>query len=242
MLRRVHIRRLEFRELAHVVDRRRSIAHVSLARGAFLPMLLLVVSGCRQEMYDQPKYKDLRRSEFFADHRQARPLPAGTVPRGFLREDSRVSTGKAGDALVTEFPVPVDAALLARGRQRFDIFCSPCHDRAGNGGGMVVQRGYRAPPSFHIDRLRNAPIGHFFDVMTNGLGAMPDYAAQIEVADRWAIVAYVRALQLSQNAPIGSIAASDRTRLEAMAAAPAAPTPTPQPARSPASGAAREAR
>lgn len=191
---------------------------------------LAAVIGCRQEMYDQPKYKDLRKSDFFADRRQARPLPEGTVARGFLREDSRVFAGKVGSVLVTEFPVAVDAALLARGRERFDIYCSPCHDRTGGGAGMVVKRGYRPPPSFHIDRLRSAPVGHFFDVITNGFGAMPDYSSQIEVGDRWAIVAYVRALQLSQNAPAAALPQADRTRLASVAAAPQAPTPTATPA------------
>ena len=180
-------------------------------------------------MYDQPKYKDLRRSEFFADQRQARPLPEGTVARGALGEDSRVSAGKSGNSLVTEFPVRVDAALLARGRQRYDIYCAPCHDRTGGGAGMVVRRGYQPPPSFHVERLRDAPVGHFFDVMTNGFGAMPDYAAQIDVADRWAIVAYIRALQLSQNAPVSAMAAPDRERLAKAPPMTVPPTPTPHP-------------
>lgn len=192
-------------------------------------LALSAITGCRQEMYDQPKYKDLRRSDFFADQRQARLPPEGTVARGSLGDDSRVFAGKSGNALVTEFPVRVDAALLARGRERYDIYCSPCHDRTGSGAGMVVRRGYRPPPSFHVDRLRNAPVGHFFDVMTNGFGAMPDYAAQIDVSDRWAIVAYVRALQLSQNAPVSAMAAADRERLANAPAAPVPPTPTPQP-------------
>ncbi len=205
-------------------------------------MLAIAPSGCRQEMYDQPKYKDLRHSDFFADGRQARPLPDGTVARGFLRADSRVYSGKVGNALVTEFPVPLGAAVLARGRQRFDIFCSPCHDRTGSGAGMVVLRGYRPPPSFHIDRLRNAPVGHFYDVITNGFGAMPDYSSQIDVADRWAIVAYVRALQLSQNAPVAAIGPEDRVRVESVQSAPQVPSPTPAPAPFPISGSAPEAR
>lgn len=218
-------------------------SHLRLRAIAILGALLAVASlGCRQEMYDQPKYKGLRRSNFFADQRQARPILAGTVPRGFLREDSRVSAGKVGNALVTEFPVAVDGALLARGRQRFDIYCSPCHDRTGSGGGMVVKRGYRGPSSFHIDRLRNAPVGHFYDVITNGFGAMPDYASQIDVTDRWAIVAYVRALQLSQNAPVAAMADADRARLMNLPAATEAPTPTPPPAPFPISRAAPEPR
>ncbi len=209
------------------------------ARRAASPWLLAAVAaiaaffaaGCRQEMYDQPKYKDLRRSDFFPDQRQARPLPDGTVARGSLREDSRIFTGRSGGALVTAFPLRVDAAMLARGRQRYDIFCSPCHDRTGDGQGMVVRRGYRAPPSFHIERLRDEPVGHFYDVITNGFGAMPDYASQIEVADRWAIVAYVRALQLSQNAPAASLPPEERSRL---ASAPAELQPPPAPTAAPA--------
>jgi mono/diheme cytochrome c family protein len=190
---------------------------------------LIAGAGCRQEMYNQPKYKALRESDFFTDHRQARPLPDGTVARGFLRSDTRLYQGRAGNALVTEFPLKVDGALLARGRERFNIFCSPCHDRTGYGAGMVVRRGYRPPPSFHIDRLRDAPVGHFFDVITRGFGAMPDYAAQIPVNDRWAIIAYVRALQLSQNTRISDVPPAERAKLDAIPGAPAPPTPTPPP-------------
>ena len=204
---------------------------------ALLALAIVGAIGCRQEMYDQPKYKALRASDFFADGRQARPLPDGTVARGFLRTDSRTFEGRQGGVLVTEFPLSVDAALLARGRQRYDIFCSPCHDRSGYGAGMVVRRGYRAPPSFHVDRLRDAPVGHFYDVITRGFGAMPDYASQIDVNDRWAIVAYVRALQLSQNARLDGLTPEERERLNGMPEAPTAPTPTPAPAPFPIPGA-----
>jgi hypothetical protein len=175
-------------------------------------------------MYDQPRYKPLGKSDFFADHRQSRPLVEGTVARGMLREDGRFYTGKTGVALVTVFPLPVTRPLLDRGRQRYDIFCAPCHDRTGSGNGMVVQRGYRPPPSLHIDRLRQQAVGYFFDVITNGLGAMPDYAAQIPPEDRWAIVAYVRALQLSQDAAVGDVPPGDRVKLDFPTAA-AAPDP-----------------
>lgn len=214
--------------------------HSALVLTAMLALSIL--TGCRQEMYDQPKYKDLRHSDFFEDGRQARPIPYGTVARGFLDADSRVYAGRAGGVLLTEFPVPVNAALLARGRQRYDIFCSPCHDRTGSGAGMVVRRGYVPPPSFHIERLRNAPIGHFFGVISNGFGAMPDYASQIDVTDRWAIVAYVRALQLSQNAPVGTLAAEDRARVETATPETPAPTPTAAPAPFPISNSSPEAR
>src|SRR6266496_3356512 len=189
---------------------------------ALLVLLLWVVAGCRQEMYDQPRYKPLGRNDFFPDSRNERPLPDGTVPRGFLRADSRFYRGTSpdGKSLVIELPIAVSPRLLARGRERYDIYCAPCHDRTGSGAGMVVRRGYRPPPSFHIDRLRDAPVGHFYDVVTNGFGAMPDYAAQIDVPDRWAIVAYIRALQLSQNAKLSDVPPEERARMEALPVVP----------------------
>jgi mono/diheme cytochrome c family protein len=169
-------------------------------------------------MYDQPKYQPLEKSDFYPDGRASRPLVEGTVARGTL-DAAAVSLPPAGApgavALATALPVPLTRALLARGRERFEIFCTPCHDRTGSGQGMVVRRGYRQPPSYHIDRLRDAPVGHFYDVMTRGLGAMPDYAQQIPPDDRWAIAAYVKALQLSQRASAAELPAEDRTRLEA---------------------------
>jgi len=138
---------------------------------------------------------------------------AGTVARGQLRDDEPRYTGKANGADVDAFPFPVDAGVMARGRERFDIYCSPCHGRTGQGDGMVVRRGYRRPPTYHQDRLRDAPVGHFFDVMTNGFGAMPDYAAQIAVDDRWAIAAYIRALQLSQHASLAELPPAERSKL-----------------------------
>jgi mono/diheme cytochrome c family protein len=155
----------------------------------------------------------LRESTFFTDHRSARPLVAGTVARGQLHEDSLLYTGKAGGADATVFPFPIDARVMARGRERFNIYCSPCHGRTGQGDGMVVRRGYRHPPTYHQDRLREAPVGHFFDVMTNGFGAMPDYAAQVKVEDRWAIAAYIRALQLSEHASLAEVPEAERNRL-----------------------------
>ena len=165
-------------------------------------------------MHDQPKYIPLRRSAFFGDERSARPLVAGTVARGELRGDALLYTGKENGQDTTVFPFTIDQNVMARGQQRFDIYCSPCHGRTGQGDGMVVRRGYRRPPSYFDERLRNAPVGHFFDVMTNGFGAMPDYAAQIKVEDRWAIVAYIRALQLSEHATLADVPAADRSRLE----------------------------
>jgi len=165
-------------------------------------------------MHDQPKYIPLRESTFFGDSRSARPIVAGTVARGHLREDMLLYTGKVNGADATMFPFAIDERVMTRGQERFNIYCSPCHGRTGQGDGMVVRRGYRRPPTFHQDRLRDAPVGHFFDVITNGFGAMPDYAAQIAVADRWAIVAYVRALQLSEHATAADVPADHRGDLE----------------------------
>ena len=165
-----------------------------------LAVCLALVAGCRQDMHNQPKYRPLRASEFFKDGSSARPLVDGTVARGTLQEDEAFFTGKVGTVLVKELPFPVDQAVLDRGQQRYDIYCAPCHDGTGSGNGMVVQRGYRKPPSFHEERLRAVEAGHYFDVMTNGFGAMPDYRAQIAPRDRWAITAYIRALQLTPGA------------------------------------------
>jgi len=178
-------------------------------------MIALTGSACRQDMHDQPKYTPLRSTPFFGDVRSARPLVAGTVARGQLHEDPFLETGKIGNADATVFPFPVDEAVMARGRERFEIFCTPCHGRIGTGDGMIVRRGYRRPPTYHDDRLRNAPIGHFVDVMANGFGAMPDYSDQIGARDRWAIAAYIRALQLSQHAPVPQLPQELRERLAA---------------------------
>jgi hypothetical protein len=155
------------------------------------------VAGCRQDMHDQPKYKPLRPSQLFDDKSSARPLVEGTVARGTLQEDQAFFTGKMSGATVKEMPFQITDKDLDRGQERFNIFCTPCHDMTGTGKGMVVQRGYRQPPSFHDPRLRAADPGYIFDVITNGFGAMPDYRTQIDPRDRWRIVAYVRALQLS---------------------------------------------
>lgn len=192
----------------------------SLRRGllAGLACGLVLAAGCRQDMHNQPKYIPLRDSEFFTDGSSARPLPEDTVARGTLEDDAAFYTGKVGNEFVTELPLPLTKALLDRGQERFNIYCAPCHDRAGTGNGMIVRRGYKQPPSYHIDRLRQAPIGHFYDVMTHGFGAMPDYAAQVEPRDRWAIAAYIRALQLSQHASEADIPAGDRPKLSQPAA------------------------
>ncbi len=174
---------------------------------------LLWLAGCQQKMADQPRYEPLQKSDLFDDQRASRPLVEGTVARGQLNADEEFYTGKANNEPAKVFPFPVDRELLVRGRERFTIFCSPCHSRLGDGQGMIVRRGFRPPPSFHIDRLREAPPGHFFDVISHGFGAMPDYAEQIPPRDRWAIVAYIRALQLSQNAPLTDVPEKERRAL-----------------------------
>lgn len=161
---------------------------------------VLLLAGCRLDMQVQPRLNPLAKSDFFPDERSARPLVPGTVARGDLRQDTYFYTGKIGDTPGDFMPFPVTEDVLVRGRERFNIYCSPCHSRLGDGNGMIPQRGFRRPPSYHIERLRKAPLGYFFDVMTNGFGAMPDYSSQLPPADRWAIVAYIRALQLSQSA------------------------------------------
>jgi mono/diheme cytochrome c family protein len=177
-------------------------------------LVLVTCAACRQDMHDQPKLTAYKPSEFFADQRSARPAIEGTVAQGHLNEDELLYTGRVGGQPATMFPFAVDEALMRRGRERYDIFCTPCHGLTGEGDGMVVQRGYRRPPSFHTDRLREAPPGHIYDVITSGFGAMPDYAAQIPVRDRWAIAAYMRALQLSQNASAADLSPEAQGRLK----------------------------
>ncbi|HUI25416.1 MAG TPA: cytochrome c [Candidatus Kryptonia bacterium] len=186
--------------------------------------LFLNSAACRQDMHDQPKYKPLKASKFFADGRGSRPLVPGTVARGHLDDDPLLYNGKVDNAFATTFPAPVTKAVLDRGQDRYNIYCTPCHDRVGSGNGMIVQRGYRRPPSFHIDRLRDAPVGYFFDVITHGFGVMPSYAAQVPVADRWAIIAYLRALQLSQHASLADVPPAEQQRLAHPARASGAST------------------
>jgi hypothetical protein len=175
-------------------------------------------------MYDQPRYKPYAASSFFADGKSARALPAGTVPRGFLREDRHLHRGMTDDTtFARSFPAPVTRATLDRGRERYNIYCTPCHDYVGTGRGMVVRRGFKQPPSFHQDRLRDAPVGYLFDVMTNGFGTMSSYATQVPAGDRWAIAAYVRALQYSQNAKLAELPAAERRAFEAALRGEAAP-------------------
>jgi cbb3-type cytochrome c oxidase subunit III len=211
-------------------------------------LLLLISIGCRRDMQDQPKMKPLRSSSFFADGLSSRQPIEGTVPRGYLREDTELFTGKKAKTPgasasatpasqqitgsqsgaqtnfpddVDTFPFPITKEIVDRGHQRYDIFCSVCHGLTGNGDGMIVRRGFRRAASFNDDRLRQAPVGHFFDAMTNGWGAMPSYASQIPVQDRWAIIAYIRALQISQ---------------QNLAAASASPSPSPSSSPRPTAG------
>jgi cytochrome c553 len=167
-------------------------------------------------MFLQPSETPLERSDFFQDnHMASRPLPPHTVARGHLDDDEAFYTGKIGDKLVTTFPMPITREVLLRGQERFDIYCAPCHGRTGDGNGMIPQRGYPVPPSYHIDRLRTAPVGHFFDVITHGYGVMYSYATRVDPADRWAIAAYIRALQISHDAKIADVPEQDRAQLEA---------------------------
>jgi Cytochrome C oxidase, cbb3-type, subunit III len=172
-------------------------------------------AGCRQDMHDQQKFEPLEASPFFGDGRSARQPVDGTIARGHLHDDRHLYEGRdpVSGELVDTFPMPVTKDTLVRGRERFDIFCSPCHSRTGNGDGMVVRRGFRKPTSYHTDTLRQAKVGHIFEVITKGFGVMPSYATQIPAQDRWAIIAYVRALQLAQNATIDDVPEPERFKL-----------------------------
>lgn len=210
-----------------------------------LSSIAVLLCGCRSDMQDQPRYRPFAESRFFPDGRSARPLPEGTVARGRLRTDRVLYTGKKqlpvvakstvstarptsqpekpaataasfDPSFVTEFPFPITRPIMERGKQRFETFCTPCHGYLGNGRGMIVQRGLQPPPSYHTERLRDAPVGHFFDVITNGYGAMYSYASRVRTADRWAIIAYIRALQMSQGAAPTDAPPQELSRLRAL--------------------------
>jgi mono/diheme cytochrome c family protein len=178
----------------------------------------IALAGCRTEMYDQPRYEPYEASDFYDDGTSARPTIAGTVPRDDPRERGGASselfnTGKIGDKIAVEIPFAVDRSVLDRGQERFRIFCTPCHSELGDGRGMIVRRGFNPPPSFHSAEVKNQPVGHYFDVMTRGHGTMYSYASRIPPHDRWAIAAYIRALQLSQHAVAADLTDDDRRQL-----------------------------
>ncbi|HEX9047279.1 MAG TPA: cytochrome c [Verrucomicrobiae bacterium] len=181
----------------------------------YLLFSIFALTGCRRDMFNQPKAAPLRESSLFANGAASRPLPPHTVARGHLESNEAFYTGMVGTNLVAEFPIPVTRPLLERGRQRFEINCVPCHGETGEGNGIVVQRGFPAPPSYHIERLRTAPAGHYFDVITRGYGAMFSYAARVSPEDRWAITAYIRTLQFSQHAASADLSAADLAALKA---------------------------
>jgi mono/diheme cytochrome c family protein len=233
------------------------LPRIKTGKRALILLLLSVIglsaAGCRYDMQDQPRYKTYKKSDFFKDGRASRDLPAGTVPRGQLKGDKAFYTGKIanpdpnvavttttdskGNTLVSsfpndidEFPVPVTRELVDRGQERYNIYCIVCHGPVGKGDGMVARRGFPQPPTYHDDRLRNAPVGHFFDVITNGWGKMSSYAYQVPAADRWAIIAYIRTLQVSQNPDLnstmtkGTNSSNTNTAAPHSAATPAAET------------------
>lgn len=219
-----------------IVSGRKKICYLLLTAAS-----LLFLTGCRQDMQDQPKYRAYRESPFFKDGSSSRKLIEGSVARGLLQEDRALFVGKKdgpprpvssdpkaiGEAKypndVTEFPIPITKEVLARGKDRYTIFCSVCHGPTGNGDGMIVRRGFKQPPSYHIEDLRQAPVGHFFDVQTNGWGVMKSYSAQITAPDRWAIIAYIRALQRAQNTDKKTTEGENKNAQQ-----PAQATPSPQ--------------
>lgn len=185
-----------------------------------LPALLLIAGSlvtmaCRQDMHDQPRFRLNAATDLFGDRRAARPMVQGTVARGLLKTDTAYWTGKVGGQVVIDFPLPVDKALIERGHDRYNIYCTPCHGMTGYADGMIVSRGLKKPPSYHTDALREQPVGHFFDVITNGNGSMASYASRIPVKDRWAIVAYVKVLQQSQNVKVTELTAEEKSKVEA---------------------------
>jgi mono/diheme cytochrome c family protein len=184
-----------------------------LKLAASLCGVAMLLSGCRLDMHVQPKYLPYEPTDFFGDGRSERPVIPGTVARGHLHDDELFYTGMENGVAVDKFPFPITKADIERGRQRYNIYCTPCHDYTGNGQGMIVQRGFPPPPSFHIQSLREAPAGHFYQVITNGYGVMYSYAARVEPADRWRIAAYIRALQLSEHAAVADVPDTDRAKL-----------------------------
>ena len=187
-------------------------------RGVMILCVALLLTGaCRQKMANQPRYDPLEASDFFQDGMASRPRIAGTVARGELAHDAYYESGLVNGQPGDGFPFAVTNAVMDRGQERFNIYCAQCHGRVGDGNGMIPSRGFRRPPSFHTEALRSAKAGHFFDVMTNGFGSMPPYKTMIPAEDRWAIAAYIRALQASQNATMNDVPEADRARVDAPA-------------------------
>lgn len=188
--------------------------------GALVLASAVLAAGCRQDMHDTPRYETYEANRNMPDGRASRELPAGTVARGQLRDDEHFYTGKVDGVFVPDFPFQLTAADMARGQERYSVYCTPCHGQLGDGKGMVVQRGLRQAATYHQDRLRTVAPGYLYDVISNGFGAMQGYAEQVPPRDRWLIAAYIRALQLSQNASVNDVPAADRARLDAPPAAP----------------------
>ena len=190
--------------------------HVRLCVMPMLIILLLLtlpIGGCRQQMADQPHQRPLEVSNFFDDRMASRPIEPGTVARTGREENSYLLSGKIDGKLADAFPFEITMDMLKRGQERYEIFCSPCHDRLGTGQGMIVRRGFTPARSFHDLRLRDAPAGHYFEIMTQGFGPMPSYANQLSEQDRWAVIAYIRALQFSRNAKVSELPPEDRAKL-----------------------------
>lgn len=192
-------------------------------RYAIALLAVLLAGGCRQDMHDQPRYRLNGSATLFGDGRAARPAVKGTVARGLLKTDAALWEGKAGDKPVDQFPFPITREVIARGRDRYNIYCSPCHGLTGYGDGVIVTRGLKNPPSYHTDALRDQPVGHFYNVITNGNGSMLSYASRIPVRDRWAIVAYIRVLQQSQNVKFAELSREDQEKVRTGASLAPAP-------------------
>jgi cbb3-type cytochrome c oxidase subunit III len=202
---------LKLKSSAQFASERGALARFSAV--ALLAAAALLFAGCRMDMHIQPKYLPYDPTTFFDDGRSERQPVPGTVARGHLRLDELLYSGRENGVESNRFPFPITHEDLERGRQRYNIYCTPCHDYTGSGRGVIVLRGFPPPPSYHIDRLRQAPVGHFFDVMTNGFGSMYSYASRIDPEDRWRIAAYIRVLQLSQHATLQDVPAEQREKL-----------------------------
>ncbi len=199
--------------MAYKLMERKTVSAGRVVTTVIVAAALLLLVSCREDMHNQPKFIPLRENTFYADGRSARAPVEGTIARGQLEDDPLLYTGKVNGQEADQFPFAITEKDLARGRERFNIYCAPCHSQLGDGNGMIAQRGFKNPPSYYEPRLMKSPVGHFFNVMTNGWGAMGDYSAQVPVADRWRIAAYIRALQLSRSAKSGDVPGRQVARL-----------------------------